>query len=91
MKRGTQYTEVDNVATCLEDVSVGDVVHTDFTEVTAVEPIQIYHKVALVDIAKDANVYKYGEIIGIATEGILAGGHVHVHNVESTRGRGDKK
>ncbi len=34
--------------------------------------------------------YKYGQVIGRATKDIEAGGHVHVHNLESTRGRGDK-
>jgi len=36
-------------------------------------------------------VYKYGEVIGIATVDIKTGDYVHVHNIESTRGRGDKK
>ncbi len=34
-------------------------------------------------------VIKYGEIIGRATCDIDVGDHVHVHNVESQRGRGD--
>ncbi|VFS54652.1 Uncharacterised protein [Leminorella grimontii] len=34
-------------------------------------------------------VYKYGESIGRATQAIELGEHVHVHNVESERGRGD--
>jgi len=34
---------------------------------------------------------KYGEPIGIATRDIRSGQHVHVHNLESARGRGDKE
>ena len=33
---------------------------------------------------------KYGETVGLATEDIGAGQHVHVHNVEGIKGRGDK-
>ena len=35
-------------------------------------------------------VRKYGEIIGLATKDIQQGEYVHVHNIESCRGRGDK-
>ena len=34
-------------------------------------------------------VTKYGEEIGIATTEITAGEHVHIHNIDSIRGRGD--
>ena len=33
---------------------------------------------------------KYGEVIGAATRDIRVGEHVHVHNVEGKRGRGDR-
>jgi altronate hydrolase len=39
------------------------------------------HKVALRPIQKGEAVYKYGQIIGFASEDIPAGAHVHVHNV----------
>lgn len=32
---------------------------------------------------------KYGEEIGIATQEIRPGDYVHVHNLDSMRGRGD--
>ena len=41
--------------------------------------------------AEGAVVYKYGQPIGIASREILPGQHVHVQNLESDRGRGDKK
>ena len=47
------------------------------------------HKIALQDIRAGTEIIKYGLVIGRATEDISAGGHVHVHNVESLRGRGD--
>lgn len=40
------------------------------------------HKVALKDIAKGAQVHKYGQSIGVATFDIKVGEHVHVHNLE---------
>jgi altronate dehydratase small subunit len=47
------------------------------------------HKIALRNIAKGDTIFKYGLSIGSATEDIKAGDHVHIHNVESNRGRGD--
>ena len=34
-------------------------------------------------------IMKYGEEIGIATKDIVKGEYVHVHNLDSMRGRGD--
>jgi len=47
------------------------------------------HKVAIKPIAQGSSVVKHGEKIGRATGAIGIGEHVHVHNVESLRGRGD--
>lgn len=91
MKKGTQYTERDNVATCLEPVAAGDVLQTVFAEVTAEEAVPVYHKIALQAIKNKEEIRKYGEIIGAATKDIHAGEHVHIHNMESQRGRGDRK
>lgn len=38
---------------------------------------------------KGDTVWKYGQSIGKATENIEVGDHVHVHNIEPLRGRGD--
>ncbi|MPN58021.1 Galactarate dehydratase (L-threo-forming) [bioreactor metagenome] len=47
------------------------------------------HKIAVRDIKAGEDILKYGEVIGRATDDIQKGAHVHVHNVESLRGRGD--
>lgn len=47
------------------------------------------HKFAVVPIKKGDYVRKYGEILGATTSDIDVGMHVHVHNLESLRGRGD--
>lgn len=47
------------------------------------------HKIALAPISKGQHIIKYGEEIGIATSDIQPGEYVHVHNLDSMRGRGD--
>jgi altronate dehydratase small subunit len=85
----------DNVATLLSEVEKDDVVQARLgeksTEEQVKEPIRFGHKFALSRIGKGENVVKYGEIIGRATQDIDKGCHVHVHNVESLRGRGDQR
>jgi len=47
------------------------------------------HKLAVVPIITGRPILKYGEEIGVATQDIAPGEHVHVHNLDSQRGRGD--
>ena len=44
---------------------------------------------ALKPIHKGELIIKYGEEIGMASADIVKGEYVHVHNLESMRGRGD--
>jgi altronate dehydratase small subunit len=85
--------EKDNVATLLTDVDKNDVVQVrtgeKSVEVRVQGKIQFGHKFAMKKISKGENVIKYGEAIGQATQNIGEGQHVHVHNVESLRARGD--
>lgn len=84
----------DNVATVVEPVTAGQDMTVDIggaqMAVRVTEKIPFGHKFALRDIQAGTPIKKYGEIIGIATQNILTGQHVHVHNLESCRGRGDK-
>lgn len=79
----------DNVAVVLGEVKKGDPI--TFTkagqsfEIKAAGDIPPYHKIANEFIPKGGIVIKYGEHIGIASEDIPAGAHVHVHNVMSSR------
>lgn len=57
--------------------------------VTVQDEIPYGHKIALRFIKKGESVIKYGEQIGVATQDIGRGGYVHVHNLDSMRGRGD--
>ena len=83
----------DNVATALMKLLAGEQLRAeqeaDTATVCAQEAVPFGHKVALTPIARGEPVRKYGEVIGLATTDIAPGQHVHVHNVESQRGRGD--
>ncbi len=80
----------DNVATALSPLEPGTIVEApDGRRVEVRSAIPFGHKLALVPIARGAPVVKYGEVIGLASADIAPGEHVHVHNVESQRGRGD--
>ncbi len=84
----------DNVATALRLLKKGEKISFlagDRTaEVVLSEEIPYGHKLALEDIEIGAPIIKYGETIGLATHNISPGEHVHIHNVEGTKGRGDK-
>lgn len=69
--------EADTVATVLDD-------NTQATRLQGGLPcaagIPFGHKVALRDMPCGAPVVKYGVAIGVATQAIALGEHVHVHN-----------
>ena len=84
----------DNVATALCNLENGDSVKLEIGDsavnVVLLQPIPFGHKLALKDIEQGEAIIKYGETIGQATVKIGKGEHVHVHNVEGLKGRGDK-
>ena len=84
-------TNEDNVATVLRAVLAGEKLGVrrggDVTTIAARSDIPICHKIALEAIAPGQPVTKYGEVIGIATDAIAPGRHVHVHNMRSNRAR----
>ena len=76
----------DNVAVVTADVKAGEAVHLDDgTKVKATEDVPRGGKVALAAIAVGEVVRRYGETIGLATEEIAAGQHVHTHNLGDRR------
>ncbi len=80
----------DNVATALEALVPGGVIDLDGRTLAVREAIPSGHKVALARIGAGEAVLKYGNTIGTASADIEPGAHVHVHNVASSRGRGDR-
>ncbi|MBN1261466.1 MAG: UxaA family hydrolase [Anaerolineae bacterium] len=95
MKKVFVVEKADNVGTAVgEVIKAGETVGAEGRitqlEVVVNADIPYGHKVAIRPIAKGEQVMKYGLSIGTAIEDIRVGDHVHIHNVESNRGRGDK-
>jgi ribosomal protein L2 len=84
-----RLADVDNVAVALRSLERGEMVAAGATRVVVAGPIQVGHKLALREIPRGEAILKYGQVMGRATETIGTGEHVHVHNVEGLRGRGD--
>jgi phage FluMu protein gp41 len=79
----------DDVAVALRELAPGDSVSFGGDAIVLRSAIPSGHKFATNAIADGALIRKYGQIIGKAQGTIAPGEHVHVHNVEGTRGRGD--
>jgi len=69
----------DNVAVAVRAIAPGTAIAAE--NVTALDAIPFGHKIATRPIAKGEPVRKYGQVIGVATEDIAPGRHVHVQNV----------
>ena len=87
----------DNVATIFSEKATASTVVDIRDPQGEMTKIQVWdksgipygHKIAVKAIKKGSPVIKYGEIIGCATTDIEKGDHVHIHNMDSLRGRGD--
>ncbi|GAB6099226.1 UxaA family hydrolase [Halanaerocella petrolearia] len=92
-KKGLVMKSGDNVATVVEEIEKGEEINVEIDgEVKRIEinqDIPFGHKFALDSIEKGDDVIKYGESLGAASKNIKLGDYVHVHNLESKRGRGD--
>lgn len=90
-----KVNDLDNVATIFAndvksgmDVDIKDKKGNTVT-VKVLADVPYGHKIAVKPITKGEDIIKYGEEIGIATADIVTGDYVHVHNLDSKRGRGD--
>jgi hypothetical protein len=79
----------DDVAVALRPLAAGEEVRFGAESIALGDAIPSGHKFATRPIAAGALIHKYGQMIGRASAPIAAGRHVHVHNVEGVRGRGD--
>ena len=84
----------DHVATCLSAVKRGGAVQFMLNgrrgkTIKATQPIPYAHKICIKAMKKGDHCLKYGLSIGSATRDIKVGDYIHVHNLESNRGRGD--
>lgn len=72
-------SEIDSVAVARKTLASGSLVES--LGLNALDEIPSGHKIARHAIAKGEAVLKYGQVIGVATQPIAAGAHVHTHNV----------
>ncbi len=83
----------DNVATVIGHAQAGQEIpltgETSQKSIRAASDLPFGHKLALRPIAAGEKVIKYGHSIGTAVQDISPGEAVHIHNMESDRGRGD--
>ena len=95
LKIALKVNDLDNVATIFANGIVdGTVVAVrdkkgNREEIAVTGDVPYGHKIAVKDIHIGEKITKYGEEIGIATREIIKGEYVHVHNLDSMRGRGD--
>ena len=79
----------DNVATSLKKLNSNEniivKIEDHFIHFTLNDSINRFHKFSLKIIKKGEKVFKYGEVIGIATKDIKKGKHVHIDNITSSR------
>ena len=93
MTRIVVLNDADNVATSLVALEARSEVEVEMNgerrTIVVLDAIPFGHKLAIRPLSPGDHVLKYGEVIGRASEAIEPGRWVHVHNVESVRGRGD--
>ncbi len=78
----------DDIAVALDDLAPGEQVDgLPGGRLVVRDPVPRGHKVALADVGNGAPVRKYGQVIGVASASIVAGEHVHTHNLRFAPGR----
>ncbi len=79
----------DSVAIALDDIIPGDRVRIRSLlqeivgELEVSDSVPYGHKLSVKPIAKSSEVIKNGEVIGVASQSIDRGEHVHIHNIVS--------
>jgi (2R)-sulfolactate sulfo-lyase subunit alpha len=92
MKYGILLHEAgDDVGVAVLDLKAGEDIGAATLEgeqvgaLKIVEDIPLGHKVAMRDLPVDWQVKEYGRAIGVTTQAVKCGGHVHVHNIRTMR------
>ncbi|MGI9425946.1 MAG: UxaA family hydrolase [Hyphomicrobiaceae bacterium] len=79
-----RLAEPDNVLVISMSLEAGETVVVDGHAVALPTRLSLGHKLAARPIARGETVIKYNFPIGVATEDIAVGAHVHVHNMRSS-------
>jgi hypothetical protein len=74
----------DNVCVACQRIESGQTIVAKGESFPVIETVLLGHKVARRDIAEGAEIIKYGAAVGVATQAIRRGEHVHVQNMKST-------
>jgi len=94
MPRAIVLDRGDNVATLIDPGQAGETCLLQGEsggEVVLREAVPFGHKICIRATAAGAEILKYGHVIGRAAKALAVGEHAHIHNIESARGRGDRK
>lgn len=83
MSKYIKINPADNVVVAIEDLVEGDMLTVDGVTIIIKNPIPTGHKIALVPIAENENIIKYGYPIGHAITDIAQGEHVHTQNIKT--------
>lgn len=73
----------DNCAVALERIEAGDLVVYEGGEVTALNGMDLGHKIAIADLKAGDKVIKHRAKIGSAVCAVKIGEHIHTHNLKS--------
>lgn len=93
MPRAIVLHRADNVATLIDPGRAGEscaLQGESNGELRLLQDVPFGHKVCIRATPAGADVLKYGQVIGKASQALKVGEHAHTHNVESARGRGDQ-
>ncbi len=82
-KRALLMDQGDNCVVALEHIEPGDHVQYECGELTALDAVDLGHKLAIAPIAPGDKVIKHRAPIGSATQAIAPGAHIHTHNLKS--------
>ncbi|MGI9508942.1 MAG: UxaA family hydrolase, partial [Geminicoccaceae bacterium] len=81
--------DTDHVATVLHRIEAGETVlmaaPNGPVRITAIEPIPIFHKIAVKALPEGLDILKHGSSIGVLLADVDRGALVHVHNLRSRR------
>jgi len=73
----------DNCLIAAARLDAGTQLQIEGESVTLSHAIELGHKIARRELAKDDKVLRYGAVIGHVTEAVRRGAHLHTHNLES--------
>ncbi len=95
MKKGILLHEADDdVGVATLDLSAGETIEAvtlegeSVAEIELVDDVPLAHKVAMRARDVGDDVVEYGRAIGLASDAIATGAHVHTHNLKSGRWSG---